>query len=94
MIQGTQWYKGVSAVKVPSNQAPDVRWLFDRISVRSRIGLGEAMRLRNLGLPPFLGATVFILDEEDSVEAVGCTERTDPISVPDVLAALRLRLAA
>lgn len=81
-------------MKVPSADAPDIRWLFDRISLRSRIGLGEAMRLRNLGLPPFRGATVFVLDEEDSVEAVGCTVTTHSISVPEVLAALRLRFAA
>jgi hypothetical protein len=76
-----------------ANRLPDVKRLVEKISGQSRIGLRDAMRLRDLGLPPFRGATVFVLDENDAVESVGCTTVTETVSIATILAALR-RLAA
>ncbi|MCP8937515.1 hypothetical protein NK718_03220 [Alsobacter sp. SYSU M60028] len=73
---------------------PCPRRLAEAIRGRGKIGLREALRLRDLGVHPFAGAVVFTMRADDEVEAAGGLDAQVEVSAAETLALLETLLAA
>jgi hypothetical protein len=64
---------------------PCPRRLAEAIRGRGKIGLREALRLRDLGVYPFAGAVLFTLRADDEVEAAGGLDTQTAVSAAETL---------